>query len=146
MRDQIRKALDFAMAKEREAQAFYLAWSEKVRSPAIRILFTELAQAERGHEDMLRSVSVDQLPATTEPVFDLGLAEILVEAPASPDMTLQQALALAMKREEGSVALYTRLMTFGGPAQAVFNALADEERRHKLLLEREYEEIVLAEN
>ncbi len=146
MRDQIRKALDFAIAKEREAQAFYLAWSETAHVPAIRILFAELAQAEQGHEDMLRTVPVDKLLAATGPVADLGLAEILVEVPAGPEMTLQQAMILAIKREEVSVALYERLMTFAGPAQPVFKALAEEEGRHKLRLEKEYEETILAEN
>ena len=146
MRDQIRKALDFAIAKEREAQAFYAEWSGKAHSPAIAALFSELADAERGHEQMLRTISVDQLLAGTEPVADLGLSQILVEVPASAEMTLQQALVLAMKREETSVALYERLATFGGPAQAVFEALADEERRHKLRLEEDYDDTVLAEN
>ncbi len=146
MRDQIRKALDFALAKEREAQAFYVEWSRKAHSPAMTALFSELADAERGHEQMLRTISVDQLLAETEPVVDLGLSQILVEIPASTDMSLPQALVLAMKREETSVALYERLATFGGPAQAVFKALANEERRHKLRLEEDYDETVLAEN
>ena len=146
MRDQIRKALDFAIAKEREAQAFYTEWSKKAHSPAITALFSELADAERGHEQMLRTISVDQLLSGTESVTDLGLSQILVDTPASADMTLQQALVLAMRREETSVALYERLATFGGPAQAVFEALAKEEQRHKLRLEKDYDETILAEN
>jgi len=146
MRDQIRRALDFAIAKEREAQDFYLEWAKKAQSPAIATLFAELAEAERGHETMLRSISVDQLLSETEPVADLGLSGILVEAPPSPGMTLQQALVLAMKREETSVALYERLATFGGPAAEIFKALAGEEKRHKLRLESDYEATILAEN
>lgn len=146
MRDQIRKALDFAIAKEREAQAFYAEWSAKAHSPAITTLFAELAQAERGHEEMLQTVSIDRLLTEKRSIPDPGLSELLVEPPASPDMTLQQAMVLAMKREATSVALYERLATFPGPARAIFEALADEERRHKLRLEEDYEKEVLGEN
>ncbi|MFC2095972.1 ferritin family protein [Candidatus Bipolaricaulota bacterium] len=147
MRDQMRKALEFAIASEKEAEAFYKEWSQKAKDPAVKGLFAELAGVEHGHMEMLSQITPDEMVASTDlPAAGLGLSDMLVAVKASPKLNLQEALILAMKREEGAVKLYTRLAELNGEARSLFEALAKEEGRHKAKLEAEYDEHILTEN
>lgn len=146
MNDTLKEALDFAVTKEKEAETFYKTWSNQVANPAIQKLFTDLAEMERGHAEKLTRITPEELIAQEPAPADLKLSDLLVEVEAQPNMTLQDALIVAMKREEASVALYERLSQLGDKAQALFSALAEEERRHKRLLETEYDDVVLSDN
>ena len=147
MRDQMRKALDFAIAKEKEAEAFYKEWSQKAKDPAVQGLFAELAGIEHGHMEILSQITPEEMVATSNPATsELRLSDLLVDVKASPKLNLQEAMILAMKREEGAVALYSRLAELNGEARSLFEALAKEEGRHKASLEIEYDEHILTEN
>lgn len=143
----LQQALDFAIAKEREAEAFYREWAAAVESPAVVALFAELAATEHGHVEMLTRVTPGDLAeAGSSDVSDLKLSEFLVEIEASPGMSVQEAMILAMKREESAAALYDQLARLGSETDSLFAALANEERKHKRQLESEYDEQVLTEN
>jgi rubrerythrin len=146
MSEDLQKTIDFAVAKEEQAESFYREWAAKAQQPSVRQLFTELADMERGHVEKLRAAGPTGMMAIAPEGENLHLSELLVDVEASPAMSLQEALILAMKREEAAVALYDRLATLGGDAQPLFRALADEERNHKRLLEVEYDTVILAEN
>jgi len=146
MRDAIQKAIDFALAKEVEAEAFYKEWADNVSSTAVKALFAELAAAENGHAEMLRRIRPEEIiAADSHPEGDLGLVDLLVEIDPDPSMGVQEAMILAMKREATSVALYERLAEFGGEAQALLRGLAKEERKHRDRLEAEYNEHIVTE-
>ncbi len=135
MRDQMRKALDFAIAKEKEAEAFYKEWSQKANDPAVQGLFAELAGVEHGHMEMLSRITPEEMAATGDSAVDeLNLSELLINVEASPNLNLQESMILAMKREQGAVALYSRLAELNGEARSLFEALAKEEGRHKAKL------------
>lgn len=142
MDDALERALKFAVAKEKEAEAFYREWADRARDPAVKQLFTELASWEHGHVEKLSRVRLEDLASQGPPPQDLKISDLLVEIPASSDMTLAEALTVAMKREQASVELYEGLASLGGPAKGLFSALADEERRHKRLLENEYDDLM----
>ncbi len=148
MRDQMRKALDFAIASEKEAEAFYKEWSQKAKDPAVKGLFAELAGVEHGHMEMLSQITPEEMAASAADLATagLGLSDMLVAVKASTKLSLQEAMILAMKREEGAVKLYTRLAELNGEARSLFEALAKEEGRHKAKLEAEYDEHLLTEN
>lgn len=147
MRNELRKALDFAIAKEREAEAFYKHWAQQVTHPAVHELLAELAGIEHGHMEMLSNITPEEMVSKSHAQTDsLGLSEYLVEVTATADLTLQEAMIVAMKREEGAVRLYTRLAEMKGEAQSLFEALAKEESRHKAKLESEYDDHILTEN
>jgi rubrerythrin len=95
--------------------------------------------------EKLSRIRPEELISQCPPPQDLKISDFLVEVAASPDMTLPEAMVVAMKREEASVLLYEGLASLGGAAKNLFPALADEERRHKRLLEEEYDDL-LAEN
>jgi len=145
--ESLRKVLDFAIEKEREAEAFYKTWAAKVKNPAVVELFAELAATEHGHVEMLSRVTPGDLVATSgEAESDLKLSELLVDVKASEGMSVQEAMVLAMKREEAAAALYDKLARLGGDARSLFEALANEERKHKRQLETDYDEEILSEN
>jgi len=145
--DELKKALKFAIQKEREAEAFYKDWAAKVESPAVVALFAELAGVEHGHVEMLLRVTPEEIVASHgAELSDLKLSDLLVEVKASEGMSIQEAMIVAMKREEAAAALYESLSGLGGEAQSLFAALAKEERKHKLQLETEYDEQILTEN
>ncbi|MCK5246723.1 ferritin family protein [Candidatus Bipolaricaulota bacterium] len=147
MRDQMRKALDFAIAKEKEAEAFYKEWSQKAKDPAVQGLFAELAGVEHGHMEILSQITPEEMAAGGDStVSKLNLSDLLVDVKASPKLNVQEAMILAMKREEGAVKLYSRLAEMNGEARSLFEALAKEEGRHKAKLEAEYDDHVLIEN
>ena len=147
MRDQLRKALDFAIAKERESEAFYKEWAQKAKDPAVQGLFAELAGIEHGHMEMLSHITPEEMTSSsTSEAQDLRLSEFLVDIHPSADLSLQEAMILAMKREEGAIQLYTRLAEMNGEAKSLFEALAKEEGRHKSMIESEYDENILTEN
>jgi rubrerythrin len=80
-------------------------------------------------------------------VTDLKIGDYLVDVPAAPDMEYQDALILAMKKEKASFRLYTDLAvtTEDGNLQSLMQGLAQEEAKHKLRLEMEYDEFFLTE-
>ena len=147
MRDQMRKALDFAIAKEMEAEAFYKEWAQKAKDPAVQGLFAELVGVEHGHMEILSNITPEEMTSSNvSDAQDIHLSDFLVDVAASPNLTLQEAMILAMKREEGAVKLYSRLAEMNGEAKSLFEALAKEEGRHKAQLEAEYDDNILMEN
>jgi len=142
MRDRVQHALDFAVAKEREAEAFYKRWAAQVIEPAVKALFAELAAAERGHMEMLSRIMPEDLigrAASGWDEADRGLSDLLVDVRPSAETDLQTAILLAIQREEVAIALYQRLAELGGEAGPLFRALAGEERRHRQCLEAEHD-------
>ena len=147
VQEKLRQTLDFAIEKEREAEAFYKEWAAKVKGPAVVALFAELAATEHGHVEMLSRITPDDLVTShAAETTDLKLSDLLVEIEATEGMSIQKAMIVAMKREEASAALYDELARLGGEAQALFKALAKEERKHKRQLETEYDDQILTDN
>jgi rubrerythrin len=81
-------------------------------------------------------------------VTDLKIVDYLVDIMPSPNMDYQEALIIAMKREKASFKLYNDLTAVAGTEslQSLFTALAQEEAKHKLRLETEYEKEIYSEN
>ena len=141
--------LSFAIEKEQEAAEFYVWASGLSYRPNLRTMFLEMAEEERKHEAMLKGMEPRNLGGRpVEPVRDLKISDYLVEVEFSPDMSYQDALILAMKREEKAHQLYSDMGTRTGDPEIkkLFAMLAQEEAKHKLRLETEYDEYVLVEN
>ena len=73
---------------------------------------------------------------------DLREEKACGEGKVKPGNEVHRALVVAMNREAASVRLYEGLAALGGPAKGLFSALADEEQRHKRLLEEEYDDLM----
>jgi rubrerythrin len=140
--------LDFAISREEEACAFYTQMAQRMEKPWMKKAFQDFAEQELEHKDKLQAVKQGKTQEfSAEKVADLKIADYLVSAPVSPDMTYADALTVAMKREKKAFMLYQRLAnSCGDQLKGTFEALAQEEAKHKLWLEVEYDDKVLTES
>lgn len=138
MADKSQQILEFAVAKEKQAEEFYLRWAERANDEEVSRLLTELASDERTHVEKLSNITPDALIAEGPGPPDFKLSELLADVPAQPDMTIVDALSVAIRREEKAIALYDRLRRSATTGEALFAALVEEERRHKHRLELNY--------
>jgi rubrerythrin len=141
--------LDFAIGNEQKAVDFYLDLAGKAKAPAMKQVFEEFADEERGHKAKLMRVKTGkQLEGSASAVEDLKIGDYLVAAPPGAEMTYPDALILAMKQEKAAFRLYSDLAARVTDAalKELLLQLAREEAKHKLRFEVEYDEHVLAEN
>lgn len=142
----IDQILDYAISNEEKAAALYHDLAGSVERPGMREAFLHFAKEEEGHKARLLKIKEGEIPAVAaEKIANLGITEILEEPETAPNMTYQEALVFAMKAEKAAFTLYTKLseMTSDAGLQRVFKGLAQEEAKHKLRFEIEYDDHVL---
>jgi rubrerythrin len=145
----INDILDFAIRSEQEAVDFYTQLANQSQNPAIKKVFMEYAEEEVRHKAKLVSVKEgNTFHMSGEKVRDLKIADYLVDVKSSPKMTYEEALIFAMKKEKKAFMLYMKLADQAtDPAlKALFLSLAEEESKHKLSFELEYDNYILREN
>jgi rubrerythrin len=145
----INDILDFAIAREQDAVDFYNRLAGNARNNDMRQIFEQFAREEMGHKARLtkfKEEGIISLPK--EKVADLKIADYTVLDPERDDMTYEQALVLAMKSEKAAFKLYLTLSEKVDKTEhkELFKQLAQEESRHKLRFELEYDEYALREN
>jgi rubrerythrin len=144
----IDEVLDFAISEEEAAAAFYTQLAEQMAQPVMRQVFEEFAAEEKKHKEKLLAVKAGgALETPKEKVLDLKVAEYVVDVEPSAGMGYQEALIVAMKKEKAAFKLYTDLAasTKDERIKATFLALAQEEAKHKLRFEIEYDNLLLLE-
>jgi rubrerythrin len=144
----IDEILDFAIAGEAEAVEFYSDLAEKMDNPAMREVFEGFAKEELGHKVRLEEVKRGNIQPKGEDVADLKIADYMVDVEPKPDMDYQSAIILAMKKEKAAFKLYTKLASKMQDAELrkMFLSLAQEEAKHKLRFEIEYDDEIMKEN
>jgi len=143
------EVLDFAMAKEEEAVLFYQDLADRADKPWMAGMFKDFAQEEKGHKAKLAAVKEGRgLTPSAAKVLDLKIADYTVDVQAGEDLGFQEALVVAMKREKAAFRLYLDLAesTNDKNLRSTFQALAQEEAKHKLRIEIEYDNRVLSDN
>jgi len=141
--------LDFAIQKEQDAADFYTTLAGKMEYEHIKTVFLGFAAEEKGHKAKLIAVKAGKELASSEKgVQDLKLGDNLVEVELNTELTFQDALIVAMKAEKAAYKLYHDLamITNNVGLKEIFLGLAQEEAKHKLRFEIEYDEHVLTEN
>lgn len=141
--------LDFAIENEQNAADFYFKLADTTKDKSIRETFTLYANEEIGHKEKLifiKKEGVFQLKK--ENILDMKVADYVVRQAASPNMSYQDALILAMKREKAAYRLYMKLASTTDNTQLkeLFIGLAQEEAKHKMAFEIEYDDVILREN
>jgi len=139
------EVLDFAIQREIESHAFYTSLAGRVKRPWMQEVFTDFAKEEAGHRNKLEAVKKGKplLPAQQK-IQDLRVSDYIVEAEIKPGMDYQEALQVAMHKEKKSFLLYTDLAGAVEDAglKDTFLALAQEEAKHKLRFEIEYDDLL----
>ena len=142
----IEDILDYAISNEEKAAALYHELAKKVERPGMREAFLHFAKEEEGHKARLLKIKEGEIPVVDDQkVSNLGITEQLVNPEPTPQMTYQEALLFAMKAEKAAFVLYTKLaeMTSDAGLQRIFRNLAQEEAKHKLRFEIEYDDHIL---
>jgi rubrerythrin len=141
--------LDFAIENEQSAVDFYTELAKNARSNDMKDTFNQFAKEEIGHKSRLTKIREEGVfNLSNEKVADLKISDYIVRTESTADMTYEQALVLAMKREKAAFKLYLKLSEVAPDSsfKNLFLGLAQEESRHKLRFELEYDEYVLKEN
>lgn len=147
--DSIDEILEFAMAAEQRAVDLYSKLAENAKVEDMRTVFMEFAKEEMSHKARLSRVKEERVYAIApEKIQDMKIADYTGEIEQSDHMDYQEALVFAMNQEKAAFRLYTALADRSPNADLknLFLALAQEEARHKLRFELEYDEFVLREN
>lgn len=138
--------LEFAVYKEIEAYHFYLAVARRVASQKIRVVLENLAILELGHKERLEleilklGRTVTAAPREVRPDSDY----ILSDSNMPLDMDDKDVLLLAMEKEQASFRTYVNMVANvqDPESRELLLGLAEEEIRHKLRFEAEYEELL----
>jgi len=147
--DSVDAVLDFAIKNEQDASDFYTELAAKMEKPQMKQAFEGFAAEERGHKAKLESVKKGKIAKLSKgKVLDLKIGDYLVDQKPSASMDYQSALILAMKQEKAAFRLYTDLAasTDDTGIRDLFLGLAQEEAKHKLRFEVEYDDDFLREN
>lgn len=138
--------IQFAIEREEEAYQGYGDMSEKSEIPGIKELLLELQAEEKKHKELLQNITTEKIAELEKQnILNLKISDYLVEEPASQDMTFQDLLIFAAKKEQKAVELYSRLAEKANEEELkkLFEFLVDQEKSHKYKLEVKYEEHVL---
>jgi rubrerythrin len=141
--------LDYAIDQEQQAADFYADLAVRAEKAGMKDVLLEFSEEEKRHKERLLAVKTGERELTPEQeVLDLKISDYLVEVDATDDISYQDALIIAMKRERAAYELYSDMAEKipAGKLREVFTGLAREEARHKLFFESEYDERVLTDN
>ena len=145
----IDEILDFAIANEQQAADFYNKLSSESVEKQMKDTFSAFAKEEMGHKARLEKVKNDRIfEEQQEDVLDMKISDYIVSSPTSDKMTYQEALVLAMKREKAAFRLYIKLSELAPDEKfkTIFKNLANDEAKHKLNFELEYDDVIYREN
>jgi rubrerythrin len=140
------EVLQFAIDKEIEAFNFYTEASKNAKYSGGKDLFLSLAKEEEGHRRLLENLSMEKVSQKRiESVPDLHISDYMVEVEMKPDLSYAEMLRIAMKREEKSLKLYNDMKESNTDEdlKRLFALLSNEEAKHKLRLEKIYDEEIL---
>jgi rubrerythrin len=142
---------DFAIHMEEYAIQIYTSAIDRTSSLASKNFLAELVEEEENHRKRLLEVKnnpdkITEIGFSDTPIPDLKIVDYLEDVSLSPDADYQQILIYAAKKEKASHDLYIRLAQqfHNTDLGNLFYQLAQQELKHKFLLEKEYDDVVLA--
>ena len=141
-----KETIQFAIEREIEAFNFYTRASQTAKYSGGKELFLDLAKQEEGHQKLLKNMNMEKIAhARIEKIPNLKISDYMVEGELRPDLSYAEMLRIAMKREERSVKLYEDLRGSNPDEdfKKLFTFLVQEESKHKLRLEKIYDDEIL---
>ena len=145
----INEILDFAIEREIEAEKFYKKLAGWAEDQQMRDVFDTFAIEELRHKMKLQAIKQQgKIKFDEEKIQNLGIADSVTDVKMRPDMSYADILTLAMKREKDAYRLYLDLAAAAQSEELTntFLMLAQEEAKHKLRFEIEYDDVVMKGN
>ena len=133
--------LDFAIAREVEAQQFYKQLSAMVEDEQLSGKISSLVSEELHHELTLRRIQKGMEGFTNEDISGTDFVDYTANIEIDAKMNYAELLLICMKKEETSRRLYTNLASLCTDKQMceLLVKLSQEEARHKIRFEVEYD-------
>jgi rubrerythrin len=136
--------LEFAISKEVEAYYFYLALADRVEDPGIRQVFEDLANEELQHKAKLELEMIKTGVTLPDRQMPPGRPEsdyIISDSDVPLDIDYADILLLGMEKEDAAFRMYVSFISNvrDEDSRELLLALAQEEVRHKLRFETEYD-------
>jgi len=136
--------LEYAISREVEAYYFYLALAGRVDDPRMRQVFEDLAAEELEHKAKLELEMIKTGKTLPDQQMPLGRPEsdyIMSDSDSPLDMDYTDMLLLGIEKEDAAFRIYVNLIPNVNDEESreVLLALAQEEVRHKLRFETEYD-------
>lgn len=147
----IEKVLQVGAEMELESYTLYTETAEKSTYPGAKKMLSELAADEKRHREYFLKGLEDpknlKMRTIKESIPDLKITDQLVKVPLDPMADYPAILVFAAQREKATHDFYVEVARrFKGTELSEFlNNFAKEELRHKYLLEKEYDDVVLKE-
>lgn len=138
--------LEYAISREVEAHYFFLALAGRVEDPKMRQVFEDLAAEELEHKAKLELEMIKTGKTLPEQQMPPGRPEsdYIVSNSDSPlDIDYTDMLLLGIEKEEAAFRMFVNLIPSvkDEESREVLLALAEEEVRHKLRFENEYNKL-----
>ena len=150
--DGVEDVLRLAISREIEANVFYNLLSQYTENPQIRALCVEFAADELEHKaklelELMKLGSVVK-PYTKKQNLSLTPLDYMVDMTKIMQMNYEDLLLLAISKEKASFRLYIDLLslTTQQSLREVLVELAEEEAKHKMSFEIEYDMLMAAKN
>lgn len=145
-----RDVLEFAIAREVESYDFYMDSAAKVEDPTLVKAFEYLAQEELKHKERLELeiIKKGEVVATAVNVIWPEGGDYGADTEPEPNVAYQNLLNLAAQKERASLRFYINLAATAENRnfRDILLSLAEEEARHKILLEIKHDDMLLKEN
>lgn len=142
------EVIQYAINLEIEAEIFYNKIAEKVTDSHLKEMFTEFAEEEGKHREILSHLMVNKKAGSYfKKSSDYGISKTVEKPEITENMTLADAFAIAMKNEENAMKMYQKLAKDCSNAdmKKVFEDLAAMEKGHKYKMETSYTEVAYPE-
>jgi rubrerythrin len=150
MRWTLEKALDLALNMEKQSIQLYTSAQDKALTPGSKKFLEELVEQERKYEQKIPEIKmnpnkIEEMRSSNTGIDDLKIVDRLEDISLSAEASYQQILIYAGKREKSTHDFYVWLANLYSKKNIgkVFAKLALEELKHKYLLEKEYDDIIL---
>jgi rubrerythrin len=147
----IKKVLEIGAEMELESYVLYSETAKNAKYPGAKKLLEEIAEDEKRHREYFIKGLEDpanlKMRTIKQDIPDLKITDQLVKVPLDPKADFPQVLIFAAQREKVTHDFYVRIARKYKNTEMgkMFNSFAIEELYHKYLLEKEYDEVVLAE-
>ncbi len=143
----LNEIIDFAIEREKEAEAFYVMISKEESMSGTREMLEEFAVMEQKHVTLLEKFKEKGLDESLERynfrwIKDIKRSDYVMDLEFEPGMGYGDILLIAAKREEKALKLYNELLAQADTedAKTLFKVLCQEEAKHKQIFELKYDD------
>jgi len=142
----VEEILELAITREEDAYIFLMTLAARMVNPEMRKAFEELAVEELEHKAKLELevIKTGRVVTDNKKKLYFETNDYAEDVGSEIDMDYKDMLTMAMQKEESSFRLYVDLASrvTKEDAYETFLALAEEEVRHKMRFEMEYDNIL----